>query len=49
MNKSAIEIDRVFLSTIDASKAFVEYPVETIFTAINGTKNLLELAKSKQV
>ena len=30
MNKSAIEIDRVFLSTIDASKAFVEYNEWTI-------------------
>lgn len=36
-------------ASITSSKAFVDYPVETIFTAINGTKNLLELAKSKQV
>ncbi len=30
-----------------ASKFFVTYPVETIATAINGTKNMLELAKEK--
>ena len=32
-----------------SSKFFVEKPVETIFTALNGTKNVLELAKEKQV
>lgn len=32
-----------------ASKEFVEHAVETIETAICGTKNVLELAKSKQV
>lgn len=32
-----------------SSKFFVEKPVETITTAINGTKNLLDFAKSKQV
>ena len=31
-----------------ASKAFVEKPVETIETAVFGTKNLLELAREKQ-
>lgn len=31
-----------------ASKAFLEKPVETIETAITGTKNLLELAKEKK-
>lgn len=36
-------------ASITSSKAFVDYPVETIFTAINGTKNLLELAKDKKV
>ena len=36
-------------ASITSSKAFVDYPVETIFTAINGTKNLLELAKEKKV
>jgi len=32
-----------------SSKYFVTNPVETIFTAIDGTKNVLELAKSKKV
>lgn len=31
------------------SRFFVEKPVETIFTALNGTRNVLELAKQKQV
>jgi nucleoside-diphosphate-sugar epimerase len=30
-----------------ASKFFVDYPVETIMTAVNGTKNILDLAKDK--
>ncbi len=32
-----------------SSKSFVETPVETIDTTINGTKNILELAKEKHV
>ncbi len=32
-----------------SSKFFVEKPVETIDTALNGTKNLLEFAREKQV
>lgn len=32
-----------------ASKFFVEQPVETILTAVDGTKNMLELAREKQV
>lgn len=32
-----------------SSKYFVEKPVETIFTALNGTRNILELAREKQV
>lgn len=36
-------------ASITSSKAFVDTPVETIFTAINGTKNLLDLAREKQV
>lgn len=32
-----------------ASKAFVNQPVETIQTALNGTVNMLELAREKQV
>lgn len=31
-----------------ASKFFVDYPVETIMTAVNGTKNMLDLGKEKQ-
>ena len=36
-------------ASITSSKAFVDTPVETIFTAINGTRNLLDLAREKQV
>ncbi len=32
-----------------SSKAFVQEPVETIHTALNGTTNMLELAKEKKV
>ncbi len=32
-----------------SSKSFVESPVETIDTTINGTKNILELAKKKNI
>lgn len=32
-----------------ASKAFINEPVETILTAVNGTRNMLELAKKKSV
>lgn len=32
-----------------ASKYFVEHPVETIMTAVNGTKNILDLAREKRV
>lgn len=32
-----------------ASKSFIEHPVNTIETAITGTKNVLELAKEKKV
>ncbi len=32
-----------------ASKAFVSNPVETILTSVNGTRNMLELAKKKSV
>lgn len=32
-----------------SSKYFVTYPVETIETALNGTKNVLEFAKEKEV
>lgn len=36
-------------ASVTASKTFVTMPVETIRTALNGTENLLELAKDKQV
>lgn len=32
-----------------SSRYFVENPVETIFTALNGTRNVLEFAREKQV
>lgn len=32
-----------------SSRFFVEKPVETIFTALNGTRNVMELAREKQV
>lgn len=32
-----------------SSKAFIEQPVETIFTALDGTRNILELARRKRV
>ncbi|WP_153047011.1 NAD-dependent epimerase/dehydratase family protein, partial [Streptococcus suis] len=36
-------------ASVTASRDFVEKPVDTIFTALNGTKNILELAKVKKV
>lgn len=36
-------------ASITDSKMFVEQPVETIMTTITGTKNILNLAKDKQV
>lgn len=36
-------------ASVTASKDFVDRPVETIWTALSGTKNLLELAREKQV
>ena len=36
-------------ASITASRDFVEKPVETITTAIDGTRNLLELARQKNV
>lgn len=32
-----------------SSKYFVQHPVETIMTALNGTKNILELARDKAI
>ena len=36
-------------ASVTASKAFVTQPVETLMTAIDGTKNLLEFAREKAV
>ena len=36
-------------ASVTASKAFVTQPVETLMTAIDGTKKLLEFARKKQV
>lgn len=36
-------------ASVTASKEFVDHPVETIFTTLKGTENLLNLAKEKQV
>jgi nucleoside-diphosphate-sugar epimerase len=43
-----VDIDYiVHAASPTASKFFVDYPVETIMTAVNGTKNILDLAKDK--
>lgn len=36
-------------ASVTSSRDFVEKPVETIVTAIEGTRNILELAKKKQI
>lgn len=36
-------------ASITASGSFVKYPVETIVTALKGTRNILELAKAKNI
>lgn len=36
-------------ASITSSRAFVDKPVETILTAVEGSENLLELAREKQV
>ncbi len=36
-------------ASMTSSKDFVDYPVETIKTAIEGTENVLELAKAKNI
>ncbi|MFI3227535.1 MAG: NAD(P)-dependent oxidoreductase [Clostridia bacterium] len=36
-------------ASVTSSQAFVEQPIETIFTAINGTKNILDFAVEKDV
>ena len=49
----AIETDEkmdyiIHAASPTASKFFVEHPVETILTAVNGTKNILELAGKRR-
>lgn len=44
------KIDYIFhCACITTSKLMVEKPVETLMTAVEGTKNILELAREKQV
>lgn len=46
--KLSAHIDYIFhFACPTSSKAFVEYPVDTINSIVNGTKNILEFAKSK--
>ncbi len=43
-------VDVIFhTASVTASKLFVTQPVQTLTTAIDGTRNLLELARAKQV
>lgn len=43
------EVDFIIhTASVTTSKFFVEHPVETLMTAINGTKNLLDLAVEKK-
>lgn len=39
----------IHTASVTASRAFVTQPVETLLTAIDGTKNLLEFAREKKV
>lgn len=39
----------IHTASTTSSKDFVEKPVETIYTAINGTRNVLEFAKNKKI
>lgn len=36
-------------ASITGSKEFVDFPVETIYTGLDGTKNVLEFAKEKKI
>lgn len=38
----------IHAASMTASRDFVEKPVDTILTAVNGTRNMLELARQKQ-
>lgn len=39
----------IHTASATSSKDFVEKPVETIYTALNGTRNVLEFAKNKRI
>lgn len=39
----------IHTTSTTSSKDFVEKPVETIYTALNGTRNVLEFAKNKKI
>lgn len=39
----------IHAASTTSSKDFVEKPVETIYTALNGTRNVLEFAKNKRI
>lgn len=44
------QVDYIFhCASVTTSKVMVEKPVETLMTSIEGTKNILELAKEKKV
>lgn len=44
------KIDYIFhCASITTSKTMIEKPVETLMTSVNGTKNILDLASSKNV
>ena len=44
------EVDHILhTASVTASKSFVTEPVQTLMTAIDGTRNLLEFAREKQV
>jgi nucleoside-diphosphate-sugar epimerase len=36
-------------ASVTSSRSFIEHPVETINTAVDGTRNILEIARKKQV
>ncbi|MBR7040349.1 MAG: NAD(P)-dependent oxidoreductase [Clostridia bacterium] len=48
--KADFSVDYVIhAASVTASRAFVDAPADTIFTALNGTKNMLDLAREKRV
>ena len=48
--QTARKVDYIIhTASTTSSKDFVEKPVETIYTALNGTRNVLEFAKNKKI